>query len=96
MDSISMNAPRIFCDFNGLIEQNHYSLDSVGTREDLANLGLQLLVGMSVLLYDYDAFESGEPAWLLADAEIVELPGWGLVARTDDRSFRWEPRAEPV
>jgi hypothetical protein len=87
--------PRIYCDFNGGIEVNVYALTCVGTKRDLELLGLKLEPGMRVVLYDYDAFDSGMPAWIVADATVVELPRWGLVAGADADSFRWEPRREP-
>jgi hypothetical protein len=30
--------------------------------------------------------------WLLADAVVAEHQPWGLVAKVEPRSFRWEPR----
>jgi hypothetical protein len=85
-----MSAPRIYCDFNGGIEADTYRLTCDGTKRDLEALGLRLEAGMSVVLYDYDALESGEPAWIVADGVIVDLPGRGLVVRADAKTFRWD------
>jgi hypothetical protein len=90
-----MSALRIYCDFNGGIEADTYGLTCAGTKRDLEALNLHLEAGMSVVLYDYDAFESGEPAWIVADRVIVDLPGLGLAMKADAKSFRWEPRSDP-
>ena len=87
-----MTAPLIYGDFNGGVDTDTYRLDCVGTNSDVERLGITLVAGMSVTLYDYDGFESGEPAWILADAVVAQLPDWGLVARVDPQSFRWVPR----
>lgn len=84
--------PRIWCDFNGLIEESIYSLDAVGTALDMARLCLVPEPGQHVILYDTDAEEDGAPTWLLADAQIVDHPPWGLVAKTHPASFRREGR----
>ncbi len=73
-----MEPPRIFCGFNGLIDDDIYGLSCVGTTRDLERLGLQLQAGMQVVLYDYDAFDSGQPAWILADAVVIEKDTWAL------------------
>jgi hypothetical protein len=88
-------APRIFCDFNGGVSEDCYGLASMGTTRDLERLGVRLEPGLQVIVYDYDAFESGEPAWIVADAVIVADSRGDLVARVDPASFRWEPRSEP-
>jgi hypothetical protein len=54
-------SPRIFCDFNGGIEDDLYSLDATGTLADLARLGLRLHVGLRLTLYDYDELDNGPP-----------------------------------
>ena len=45
--------------------------------------------GCASPLYDADALEDGSPAWLLADAAVVTLPGGALAAEADPESFRW-------
>jgi hypothetical protein len=90
----SMTPPRIYCDLNGGIADDVYSLDCAGTVRDLQSLGLRLEPGMPITIYDYDAFDSGAPAWIVADAVVVEVPTWGLVAKVDPNSFRWGPRSE--
>lgn len=87
-------APRIFCDFNGGIEDDLYSLEAAGTLVDLARLGLSLHVGLRLTLYDCDELDNGAPAWVLADAVVIERPTWGLVAKVES-PFRWEPRIDP-
>jgi hypothetical protein len=84
--------PRVYCDFNDRLDRVTYGLRVRGTREDLARLGLQLVPGMAVTLYDADALEDGSPAWLVADAVVVTLPSGEYAAEVDPESFRWEAR----
>jgi hypothetical protein len=83
---------RVSCDFNGFIKPNVFSLNAVGTALDFARLSVLPVLGQRLVLYDTDAENDGTPTWLIADAQIIELESWGLVARTDPKSFRWEPR----
>lgn len=87
-----MARPRVFCDFNKRFGATTYGLNTVGTRADLDRLQLELRPGLRLVLYDADAFENGDPAWLLADAVVVDDPERGLVADADPDSFRWERR----
>ena len=84
--------PRVFCDFNNYVARDTYSLHATGSRADLERLGTAVVEGQPVVFYDYDGFESGEPAWLLADGVVAVDSEFGLVARIDPESFRWEPR----
>jgi hypothetical protein len=84
--------PRVFCDFNNYVDHGTYSLNTVGSRADLERLGETVVEGQPVVFYDYDGFENGEPAWLLADGVIALDDALGLVARIDPDSFRSEPR----
>jgi len=86
--------PRIFCDFNNLVGPATYSLNAVGSRADLERLGTVLVSGISAVFYDYDEFDNGDPAWLLADGVVETHPTHELVAHVDPESFRWEPRVE--
>jgi hypothetical protein len=81
--------PRVWCDFNGMIEPTLCSINAVGTALDMARLRLPVALGQQLVLYSADEDE-GAPAWLVVDAEIIEHPPWGLVARIDPASFRSE------
>ena len=83
--------PRVWCDFNGMIEPTLYSINAVGTALDMARLRLPVALGQQLVLYSADENE-GAPAWLLVDAELLEYPPWGLVAKVLPESFRWERR----
>lgn len=89
-----MSRSRVYCDFNDRIDSNTYGLRVRGTRYDLDRQHLELTPGLELTLYDYDGFENGDPAWIVADAIVVDEPGIGLVARVQPEAFRWEPRAE--
>jgi hypothetical protein len=82
--------PRIHCDFNGFIERNVYSLNAVATALDFARLRCMPVPQQRVVLYDEVQQRDGSPGWLLADAVLVEIDRWGLVARANPRSFRRE------
>ena len=89
-----MDRPRVYCDFNKCLDRITYGLNTIGTAADLERLGLRLTAGMALTLYDYDSVENGDPAWLLADGVVVELPSGDLAVEAEPETFRWEPRAE--
>ena len=93
---LNSESPRVYCDFNGFIQPDIYSLDGVGTALDFARLRQLPKPGQHIILYDADANEDGTPSWLLADAQIVELESYGLVAKVTPKSYRWEPRQEVI
>jgi hypothetical protein len=81
---VTAEPPHLWCDFNGFVEKDVYLLDSVGTALDAARLNLLLEPGLRVVLYD----EDDPQTWLLADAELCEFFGYGLVARVASSSYR--------
>jgi hypothetical protein len=84
--------PRVWCDFNGAIDANTWPLTSY---EVLESRGSLLRAGMRVVAYTEDAFEgTDEPAWMSCEAELLEMPGWGLAIKADPESFLWEPRTD--
>jgi hypothetical protein len=84
--------PRVRCDFNGAIDSNTWPLVS---HEAMARLGMELKVGMRVVAYSEDGFEtSNEPAWMSCEGDLIDMPGWGLALKADPDSFRWEPRSD--
>lgn len=84
--------PRVYCDFNGFIERDVYSLNSIETALDFARLRCMPAPQQRVVLYGEVQQRDGTPGWLLADAVLVEVERWGLVARANSRSFRREHR----
>jgi hypothetical protein len=90
--SVDQDPPHVSCDFNGFIESDVYSLDSVTTALDFARLRRIPNPGQRVVLYDADDVIDGATIWLLVDAEIVEFPPWGLVAKADRGSYRQAKR----
>lgn len=82
---------RVYCDFNGSIELNLYSLNSIGTALDFARLRCLPEPNQRVCLYDYDE-DDGVESWLLAYATIVEHIPYGLVAQVEPQSYHWEKR----
>jgi hypothetical protein len=72
--------PRIFADLNDLLgSPQQVWLDTVGAREDLDRLGLELVEGLLVTVYDHDLDDEGNRDDLLADAEVAR----------DAESGRW-------
>ena len=88
-----MIPPRVYCDFNGFIETDVYSLNGVGTALDFARLRLVPFPSLSLILYEHDSEDNGALSWLLAEAVIVEHEPHGLVAKVDPKSYRWELRS---
>jgi hypothetical protein len=84
--------PYIYCDFNGRISADVYSLNGVGTALDFARLRIVPCASQTVILYDGDSDEDGAQTWLLANAVITACEPFGLVAKVGRDSFRWEPR----
>lgn len=84
--------PHIYCDFNGMIETDLYSLDSVATALDFARLGYLPKPDELIILYDHDIDDDGTPSWMLADAQLIEYEPWGLAAKVTPQSYRWKPR----
>lgn len=88
---MAKNAPRVHCDFNKMLDENVFSLSTLGAKRDLERLGVTLRAGLELQLYDLDEDEAGE-CLLLAEAEVVHIAPWGLVALVKPDSFRSEPR----
>ena len=78
---------RVFADFHNLDDESRVRLDSNGTRDDLARLGVQLVEGLQLTLYTDDADEAGRPDDLLVDAVAFHgAEGW--VAAADWATLR--------
>jgi hypothetical protein len=74
-----------------MLDENVFSLSTLGTKRDLERLGVTLTAGLELELYDLDEDETGE-CLLVAEAEVVDIVPWGLVALVNPDSFRSEPR----
>jgi hypothetical protein len=87
-----MDRPRVFCDFNKRFDAVTYGLNTIGTRTDAERLGIELHPGLALTVYDHDAFDNGDPAWIMADGVVVQLPSGSLAIEVEPPTFRWEPR----
>jgi hypothetical protein len=67
--------PRVYADFEKTDDKRRVLLTTVGTREDLARLGIELRPGLLLLLYrdDLDAQDKGDD--LIAEG-TVEFNGF--------------------
>ena len=89
-----MTFPRVYCDFNDRLDSVTYGLRVSGSHADLAKLHEPVQLGMRLTVYDYDGFDDGRPAWMLAEGVVIRLPSGDLAVEVDSASFRWEPRSE--
>jgi hypothetical protein len=89
-----MEQARVFCDFNNRLSENTFRLDSVGTRQSLDQLGVELRPGVVLTLFDHDAFADGRAAYIEVDGVVVELPSGELAAAVNPSTFRWTLREQ--
>ena len=82
---------RIWCDFNGGIDEDTFGLDYVGSVRDIEQQGIELRTGLEVTLYMEDEHLDGRPALLLVNAVVEPHPRYGFVARVQRDSWRHEP-----
>ena len=80
--------PYVYCDFNGFIETDVYSLNGVGTALDFARPRIVPFASQGLILYAEDGDDAGRPTWLLANARVVEHEPFGLVAKVSPDSYR--------
>jgi hypothetical protein len=59
--------PKIYADFHKLDDENRIVLTTVGTRNDLQRLGLQLVEGMPLTFYMDDADDQGNSDDIMVD-----------------------------
>ena len=79
---------RVYCDYHGLVEDDTYALNTMGSHRDLERLGVEPTVGLSLTFYMDDADADGNPDDLLVDGVLDRLEPWGWVARVDPASWR--------
>jgi hypothetical protein len=65
-----MPHPRVYADFQNLADVDRLKLTCVGTRRDLARLGLELEEGLALTLYTDDADDDGRSDDLLVDGVV--------------------------
>src|SRR5262245_52271433 len=82
--------PRVYADFHNLDDENRVRLNTQGTVQDLARLGLRLAEGLALTLYTEDADEAGHPDDLLVDGIARRSDDSGWVAEVDWSSLRHE------
>jgi hypothetical protein len=79
----TMRRPRIYVDFNELLEEDLVLLSQTDVKPDSSGAPIQLQVGMRVHVYSDDVDEHGNPDNLVADG-VVELNtagGWASAAK---------------
>ena len=59
--------PRIYGDFHDLDDENRIRLNKLGTIQDLARLGIQLVDGMAATFYMDDADDAGNSDDIMVD-----------------------------
>jgi hypothetical protein len=89
--------PKIYADFHKLDDENRMILTTVGTREDLARLGIELTEGMALTFYMDDADEHGNSDDIMvdgvahysaADKHWVAAVDWDAVYHASEAAFR--------
>jgi hypothetical protein len=84
-----LGKPRVYVDFMKTDGKGRLLLTTVGTREDLTHLGIELIEGLELDLYSDDADDNGNFDPLLAAGVVIfnaELGKW--VARVDRKMIR--------
>lgn len=91
-----MNSPRIYVDFNEMLEDNLVLLSQQDTKQDSSGNIIQLHAGLKVHVYMDDVDQAGQRDNLIADGMVERHPGvgWGMVAkwccRIDSKGIRHE------
>lgn len=85
---------RVNADLQKKSEPRSIKLTTIGSREDLARLGLTLVEGLNLRLYSDDADDTGRPDPLLfegtarwdaeADCWVADVD-WGSIRHASDR-----------
>lgn len=83
--------PEIYCDFNTRLTEHGYSVQTIGSRQDLERLGLTLeqAVGKRFVLVQEDANENGERDDMMINGIIAKDEAWGYLAIADPDGFYW-------
>jgi hypothetical protein len=62
--------PKIYADFHNLDDENRVRLTTIGTKESLLRLGLELQEGMPMTFYMDDADDRGSPDDIMVDGVV--------------------------
>ena len=79
--------PKVYGDFHKLDEENRIILTTVGTRQDLQRLGIQLVEGIRLTFYMDDADDQGNSDDIMVDGEAHFSDAdkcWVAVVNWDD------------
>ena len=88
-----MGKPKLYCDFNNLIEDGLYALNIRTLETDLHPLGISLESlknGSEAIFYMEDEDEEGRECLLLVDGVIQYDKRWKWIARVKEGTFRHE------
>ena len=92
------DAPGIVADFNygGIVGDDGRVYLKENSVDEARRAGIELRVGESLTLCDYDGDDHGNPLWLVADGVVgwdAERGRWYMDYRASD--VRWKPRQSP-
>lgn len=74
-----MPTPSIYADFNNADPQGRLRLNCAGTVQDLGRQGLQLRVGLKVLVHDEELEAEGEVGYSVDEQIWVARIDWSAV-----------------
>lgn len=89
-----MDRPRIYVDFNEMLEPNLVLLSQTDTKPDSAGVPIPLHEGKVVHVYMDDVDDAGKIDYLIADGVVERHPGvgWGIASiwccRIDESGIR--------
>lgn len=75
-----MDRPRIYVDFNEVVEPDLVLLSQTDEEVDSAGSSIRLHEGLCVYVYTDDPYEQGRPGALIADGVVERSPGVGWTA----------------
>ncbi len=75
-----MDRPRLYVDFNEMVERDLVLLSQTDERMDSAGNPIRLVEGLAVHVYMDDPDEHGNPGALIADGVVEPSPGVGWTA----------------
>ena len=92
-----MDKPRIYADFHKLDDENRIVLTTLGTKEDLQRLGIELAEGMPLTFYMDDADDEGNSDDIMVDGAAhfsaadscwVAAVDWDAVYHASEQTIR--------
>lgn len=90
--SVRTNIGKIYCDQNDGMTDRRY-MPTIGTRDDLAALGLTLetAVGLPFELYMPDGDLDGNLGDIVGNGTVVVDAEFGFLLEVDENGFDWRP-----